>query len=380
MKNTKYMMAIAIVTSMDFFSAVEIAFFIGKSLTELEIYSIYSIFSILIFLLEVPTGYIGDKLGYKTSLFLGYLCGIIGTVGFLFGKGFMAMLISYFFMALMSSLISGTEEALIYDSLLECNEEQKFEEIYGKIKAFGYLATIIGSIMAGFIASYNIQWNAIGNGCMIVLAGFFLWFVREPVITEKNSKVNTSKFVDIFEECKGLWCILFIAGFFMTSTLVGTKVAQPIMIAGGIPLTFFGFFSAACSIINSVASYFTKRLERLSFGIIMVFPSIMLLLIGLSQNGILVILLFLTAASRAIGNVKITARLNEKIPSDSKHRATINSVKSLIFRIIYAVVIWCVGIIADYSIFVAIFVAGGITLLGISIIIFYQKKKKIKGR
>lgn len=131
--------------SLDFFSSIEIAFFIDKSLNMSQVYLIYSIFSVLIFLLEIPTGYIGDKLGYKISMQLGFLCGVIGSIGFIVGEGFVPIIISYFFMALMTSLISGSDDALIYDSLKEEYKEGLFEKIYSKIKAYGYAATILRS-------------------------------------------------------------------------------------------------------------------------------------------------------------------------------------------------------------------------------------------
>ncbi|WP_443110778.1 MFS transporter [Caloramator sp. mosi_1] len=70
--------------------------FLQKDLTASQIYMIYSIFSILIFLLEVPAGYLGDKIGYKKSIILGLICGILGFIGFIFGKGFRVIIIAYF--------------------------------------------------------------------------------------------------------------------------------------------------------------------------------------------------------------------------------------------------------------------------------------------
>lgn len=316
MKNVRYMTAISIVSSIDFFSTIEVAYFLGKSLSLSQIYLIYSIFSILIFLLEVPSGYLADKLGYKLTLLLGYFFGIIGSVGFIFGSGFTIIVISYFFMALMTSLISGTEDALIYDSLVECKRETQFEEIYSKIKAYGYSASIAGCLFAGVLAEKNIIWNPICNAIIIVTALLILTFIKTPNIDRENINAKHER-QSIFKECKGLWGILLIAGTFMASTLIGSKFSQPLMLSGGISLAFFGVFTTVCSIINSVSSYFTTKFEKIPFGIIMLVPSIIILTIGVSQNGILVLLLFVTAACRGIGNIKITVKLNERISIDS---------------------------------------------------------------
>lgn len=149
-------------------------------------------------------------------------------------------------------------------------------------------------------------------------------FIKTPNIDRENINAKHER-QSIFKECKGLWGILLIAGTFMASTLIGSKFSQPLM-------DFTCCFSSP-------------------FGIIMLVLSIIILTIGVTQNGILVLLLFVTAACRGIGNIKITAKLNERISINSKYRATINSIKSLLFRLIYAIVIFCMGFISDYNIY-----------------------------
>ena len=201
-------------------------------------------------------------------------------------------------------------------------------------------------------------------------------FIKTPNIDRENINAKHER-QSIFKECKGLWGILLIAGTFMASTLIGSKFSQPLMLSGGISLAFFGVFTTVCSIINSVSSYFTTKFEKIPFGIIMLVPSIIILTIGVSQNGILVLLLFVTAACRGIGNIKITAKLNERISINSKYRATINSIKSLLFRLIYAIVIFCMGFISDYNIYMALIVGGsGLALLMIGLL--YKLRRRYK--
>ena len=373
MKNIRYMTAISIVTSIDFFSSIEVAYFLGKSLSLSQLYMIYSIFSVLIFLLEVPSGYIADKLGYKITMLLGYFFGILGSLGFIFGNGFKIIVLSYFFMALMTSLISGTEDALIYESLVECKKETQFEEIYSKIKAYGYSASIIGCLIAGGLAEKNIILNPICNLIIIIVALLIMIFVKTPNIDKENISVEHKEH-SVLKECKGLWGILLIAGAFMASTLIGSKFSQPLLLAGGVSLVYFGVFSTICSAINSVSSYFTTKFEKIPFEIVVLIPSIILLIIGISQKGILVVLFFVTAACRGIGNIKITARLNEKISIKSNYRATINSMKSFLFRVIYAIVIFCMGVISDYNIYFAL-VVGSLSIMLFMIILMYKLGK-----
>lgn len=374
--NIKKIVLLTIIISLGFLTPVEVIFFSYKGLALSQIYFLYSIFSIFIFLLEVPTGYIGDKIGYKNSISVGLCFGIIGMIGFILGKGFILISISYFFMALMTSFISGSDDALIYDLLLEEGKENEFMNVYSKIASYGYMITMLGGILGGIIAKFNILLNPILDGICFILGIIIMFFIKQPrnSIKEKEQKKEEKYgFRIILNECKDVLPLLFIAGIFMTSTLVGMKFSQPLMLEAGIPLVYFGIFTAICSIINSVASYFTNKLNKNSFGFITLLPSITIVFIGISKNGWTVILLFITAICRAVGNIVITSELNKNI--SSKYRATINSLKSLIFRIFYSIVILIMGGFSNYDVFFSLLIGGGILVFSMSILLMIYKLK-----
>ena len=354
-KNLYRIVLMFIVTSFDFFSAIEVAFFFQKSLSASEIYLIYAIFSILVFVLEVPTGYIGDKIGHKNSILIGLFCGIIGFCGFIFFKGFYGIIISYFFMALMTSLISGSDEAILYDCLKQDGRENDFESVYAKTESFSYAASIVANILAGIIATYSMTIDVLVQISFLIIA--FLIFVGTNVISsfvdEENNIVGVKEKV---KESKMLIMLLVLAGLFMTSTLLGTKFSQQIMLAGNIPLSLFGVFTAIMTLVASLFSYIAPKITWIPFSILMLIPSVILIIIGISGNSAFILLLILTSMSRAMGNIKLSAYINNQI--SSKYRATINSIKSLLFRVFYSIIIFVGGKMADVNVFSAVMLCG----------------------
>ena len=354
-KNLYRIVLMFIVTSFDFFSAIEVAFFFQKSLSASEIYLIYAIFSILVFVLEVPTGYIGDKIVHKNSILIGLFCGIIGFCGLIFFKGFYGIIISYFFMALMTSLISGSDEAILYDCLKQDGRENDFESVYAKTESFSYAASIAANILAGIIATFSMTIDVLVQISFLIIA--FLIFVGTNVISdfvdEENNIVGVKEKV---KESKMLIVLLVLAGLFMTSTLLGTKFSQQIMLAGNIPLSLFGVFTAIMTLVASLFSYIAPKITWIPFSILMLIPSVILIIIGISGKSAFILLLMVTSMSRAMGNIKLSAYINNQI--SSKYRATINSIKSLLFRVFYSIIIFLGGKMADVNVFSAVMLCG----------------------
>lgn len=363
----KRIVLMSILTSFDFFSAIEVAFFFQKTLSASEVYLIYAVFSILVFVLEVPTGYLGDKIGYKNSILLGLFCGIIGFGGFLFANGFVGIIVSYIFMALMASLISGSDDAMLYDCLKQDGKEKEFETVYSKVQSFSYVATIIGNILAGFIASKSMSVDvALQIGFLIIA---MIIFAGVNVVSDyKDDKEDNVRLTTKIKKSKSLIVMLLLAGLFMTSTLVGTKFSQQIMLAGGIPIALFGVFSAIMTIVASIFSYIAPKIKVVPFTVIMLVPSLVLVSIGVSGSGLFVLLLIVTSMSRAIGNIKISTYINQQI--SSKYRATTNSIKSLIFRVFYSIVIFAGGRLADENVFFAVTVCGIVLISLIGMLLF----------
>lgn len=367
-KSLKKIMLMSILTSFDFFSAIEVAYFFQKTLSASEIYLIYAIFSILVFALEVPTGYLGDKIGYKKGIILGLFCGILGFLGFLFAQGFIGIIVSYIFMALMTSLISGSDDAMLYDCLKQDGREKDFEEVYSKVQSFSYAATIIGSVLAGFIASKSMDVDVIVQMGLLIVA--LIIFVGVNVASDyEDEEEDNVRITSKIKKSKSLVILLLLAGLFMTSTLLGTKFSQQIMLAGGIPIAFFGIFSAMMTVVASFFSYIAPKIKAVPFALIMLVPSLVLVAIGASGNGLFVLLLIVTSMSRALGDIKISAYINQQI--SSKYRATINSMKSLIFRVFYSIAIFAGGKLADQNVFLAVMVCGAVLagLIGLLLIV-----------
>src|SRR5688572_10799893 len=67
-----------------------------------------------VFVLEVPTGWLADRIGHRTSLIAGSLVQVAGMLAFWFAGDAMGLLVASLLVALGDAFRSGADEALIY--------------------------------------------------------------------------------------------------------------------------------------------------------------------------------------------------------------------------------------------------------------------------
>ncbi|MBL4670018.1 MAG: MFS transporter [Flavobacteriales bacterium] len=127
----------------------------GLDLTDLFI--IQSIYSVTIAIIEIPSGYVADVLGRKNSMIIGMFFGMIGMIVYSFSFGFEGFLIAALCLGIGQSFISGSDTALMYDSLLQLNRAKEFIKLEGRTISMGNLAEAFAFIIGGLIAEISLR-------------------------------------------------------------------------------------------------------------------------------------------------------------------------------------------------------------------------------
>ncbi len=111
--------------SASFLAPVLTLFYLSRGLSYFQIFFLYATITVATFIFEVPTGIIGDKYGRKTSIILGIFGWILFGVGFFFANSFGFFIVLFILLGINLTFISGSDEALIYDSLKQDKKETK---------------------------------------------------------------------------------------------------------------------------------------------------------------------------------------------------------------------------------------------------------------
>jgi MFS family permease len=353
-----------------FFSAVLIPFFTqwgGLNLFQVQL--LQSWFAFWVFVLDVPSGIIADKIGRKHTIALGCLIFSIGLLIYGSFPSFITFIFGEFILALGMSLVSGADEAILYEFLKEKGLERESKKYFGRANSFKMAGILVGTLSGGYIAErYGLNVPTLLSAVPIFIAALIAWSYAEPKTKSlSNEKLNVFKnmkegYVFLLRH-KTLRLLALDTIIVWTAAYFVIWLYQPMLQNIGVAIIYFGLFQALFTAIQIVVSHNFVFLERifgsakgylrfsaiatgLSFILVAIIPSVVTILIFVIFAGGL-------GLSR---RVLMSSYMNNFIPSEK--RATVLSSISTFGRLSIAIVNPIVGLIATHSIQYAAFFIG----------------------
>ncbi|NLV13696.1 MFS transporter [Haloarcula argentinensis] len=144
--------------------------FLLRTLTFTQVGILSATYSGLSVVGEIPTGYVGDRLGRRASLLLSVLFTVVSLAGFVLASGFLWYGFLYALWALSLTLRSGSMDAWLYDTLTERLDSGQFSHIRGRGDAVqkwtAAVSMVVGGLLYGLHPSYPfvaaIGFNSLG--------------------------------------------------------------------------------------------------------------------------------------------------------------------------------------------------------------------------
>lgn len=115
---------------------------------------------------EIPSGAVADLLGRKRSMVLSRICIALSCVIMLFARGFWFFALSFAIQALGNNLNSGSEEALVYDSMKCAGEEERYLGVSGRLNMLIEVSQGIATVAGGILAEFSYFWCY--SACLVI--------------------------------------------------------------------------------------------------------------------------------------------------------------------------------------------------------------------
>ena len=327
-----------------------IIFLIQRGFSLVEVGLAETVFHIASFLFEIPSGAIADLFGRKKAMIASYLCMILSVVLTVAAWNLPSLCLAMTFTALSYNLNSGTRDALTYDSLKACEEEDRYLSVNSNQRFLCSAAVSLSKLATGIAGRIG---YLLSYGCNMVFSGISILLIsgmKEPQVTEAQKNRAKFSFATIGQElwrqlteslrflrrhtdiavkmlldaligCGGTLTIFFLQqhfsangislgriGFFLLIAelggMAGTKSAAAL--AGKLP---FGRLAAVCALLAAGAAMLTGSAVP-----------------ALSVAGGFGLRFFSLILETATSN-----EINRELPSDQ--RATLISVSSILFSI-----------------------------------------------
>lgn len=139
------------------------------------------IYSLTVVLLEIPSGVLSDRFGRKKLLVINGALSAAEFIIILFANSFWKFALAVLLSGIGKAFSSGSENALIYDSLLCEGRQNEFEKLLGRLFAIDFAgsiaAALCGSVLANF---FGFEVNYIISFFSVVMAFFLLLSLKEP--------------------------------------------------------------------------------------------------------------------------------------------------------------------------------------------------------
>ncbi|MFK7906207.1 MAG: MFS transporter [Chitinophagales bacterium] len=345
-----------------------VLFYQDSGLDIQAVMTIQSIFSIAVVLMEVPSGYMGDVLGRRKSLIVGSILIFVGYVFYCLTSSFFGFLVAAITLGIGTSFISGSDSALLYDTLLRLDRTSEYVKLEGKYYAVGNFAEAIAGVLGGLLAAqFSLVFPFYCQAVVSVIGIFAAISLVEPertqVFSNKSNWQNIKQTIHyVFVENQELKWLMIYASLMAGATITVAWFAQPYFLFAEVPLVYYGILWTALNLTVGVASWFAHKVENrlTAFGLMV---GVFVLIVGgylgaaLSPAMVGIVFLFVVYIGRGIVTPTFNNFINKHASSDM--RATVLSIRSFMFRLIFAVLAPFLGWMTDvYTIQEALLVAG----------------------
>jgi len=169
----------------------------GQSLSEIAILiALWGFFAVVF---EIPTGILADRTNRKILLVIGCLLKGVGFLIWYFSHSFWLFALGFFIWALSTSLASGTEESLIFDSLKQDNRQEEFIEIYGKVEFFATIGALIGIVSSGILVNFfSLGTIALISASISIIDAIFAMNIKGMKLRRDIASEAKEKILDTF--------------------------------------------------------------------------------------------------------------------------------------------------------------------------------------
>lgn len=310
---------------------------IGLGLT--EIFVLQVLFSLTGVLMEYPSGYVSDRLGYTRSLIIACLFGIGGWSAYLVAETFWQVLGAEVLLGVSFAFISGSDTAFLFETLRAAGRTDLYARCDGRMVGWAQGGEAVGALCAGILYSAWPLLPFVAQVGVWMVALVLCLTLTEPVM-ERQTAI-ASHMTEALSLCRQAWSRPPIRSVFVLGMLLGLAsfymvwLVQPFMYACAVPVTWFGPVWAGANIVVAVAAANSHRIVRRWGPRRMVGICFFLVVVGyagLAASPVLGGFLFyyLLTAMRGLQGPLLRSRL--QLLGERRNRAALLSLHSLIFR------------------------------------------------
>jgi MFS family permease len=321
-------------------------------LSTTEIFIVQSAYCLGVLLLEIPSGYFSDVMGRKKTLILGAFFLPIGLGIYAISTHFTGFILAELILSIANSMRSGTDSALIYDTLLQLKEDSLYEKFAGKADFFARIGSSTASITGGLLALVTIRFPFFINiisGVVLVVLSFFLIEPERKKLSAENPLKDILKIVKFSLTHGQIRSLMLYTSLLLSTGVIGVWSYFLYYETLGINVGFYGFlfalFQLWCGLGAKNSHTLSKKIGKKNSIFVLLSISFIYMALGLIQSIFLIPFIFLIGFLWNFSGPLLFGYLNRIIESDI--RATVLSVNNMAGNISFIILSPLFGTLVD---------------------------------
>jgi MFS family permease len=334
---------------------VIVLYFLLNNLNFTQIGMLAAVMSVTTLATEIHGGIFTDLHGKKISLAITSLLGTLTMLLYYIGNSFEYFLIASLLYGLSGAFISGTRNALLYDTLLKLGRVSEFKKFNGRQLLYSHSvnAVILLMIPLVYVIDPKLPF-LIGilffTGSLITA----LLFIEPPVKGTGNPSYNR-RLKESFREISmngHIFSAILLSTVTAAFVWMGSQFIQPLLLISGLEVIYFGVMYALMRAVMGLGGEFTHRLGgflRFEHLLLLGLGMILASFLGFSHGfgAIIILSVLLMKFAEGLNRIALEDRMNRNIRS--ANRTTVLSISNLSVELFSAVIILIFGITADLA-------------------------------
>ena len=299
------------------------------------------IFSLVIVLAEIPSGAISDTFQRKYVIAFGYSMLAFATIIYSIATSFGIFAIGETLFGIGLATISGSDTGLLYDTLTNNNQEERYKEILGKSATITFIVAMGSLLISGAIALRSLRWPLyILSATFIVKATLSMFMIEVERVKAVSIQKATKAAVKKLFTTKLLLGVLLAVLAASVAQRVAFWSYQPKLFQNNLTTLHVGIIFAGMNLVAAIGStVFAKIKEKhedfLLLGLMLI-EIVNIVILWRFNSLIILTTMMIVQLSRGGRAPVVGTMIQRKASSDL--RATLVSVYSSIGNLIYFIV------------------------------------------
>lgn len=262
--------------AVEFYRPIMYLFFLAQGLNFTQIAILEVLYNLTTLFGEIPTGYVGDRVGRRNSLLIGTVLIALTLLGIGLSTSFLALAVLYVCWSAGYNFRSGSEDAWLYDTLTDDLSEGEFAHVRGRGESVSLAVGAGAAIVGGYLGSIDLSYPWFVAAGVTALGAVVLLTLDEPETYEQTDtdELSLRKSLHITRDVLAkrnirafvlYYYVLYAAVTYLIFVFL-QPIFQTIVVDLGVAPdqveSLLGWFYAAYSLFGAVLSYYTGAIKE----------------------------------------------------------------------------------------------------------------------